>query len=413
MTRRTLLSIVALALMLLLAGWLLQPLLDDSSIWPPDDYVEYWAAGRLNLQGQNPYSPELLLPLERGAGRDTDEAVMMWNPPWTLSAAMLLGALPARVGQFAWLALQAGCLVASALMLGRQCGATSGEPTRVSGRVNSILVSHPDARSHPPAHAGRLAVLLTFTFVPTLFLLQSGQIAGLLVLGAALFAVLAQRGSPMIAGVAAVLLAIKPHLAYLIWFAVALDAVQHRRYRIVLGGILGGALFTLIPMAFNPDVWTHYVAAYRDHPPTQWVSLTLGSILRFAFGERHFWLNFAPMLLGLAWFVRHWRSHGRTWNWTEQMPAILLVSFATAPYGAWHFDLPLLLIPIWHLASTLTGTRRRVALALFASANILMLALNAGGVTSFYYAWVAPLVLVAYFGLRLPARSPSPALVPA
>jgi hypothetical protein len=382
MKPRALLSITALLLMPLLAGWLLQPLLDDSSIWPPDDYVEYWAAGRLNLQGRDPYSPELLLPLERGAGRDTDEAIMMWNPPWTLSAAMPLGALPARVGQFVWLFVQAGCLVASALLLAKG-------PNRIP------------------------SLALTFTFVPTFFLLQSGQIAGLLVLGAALFAVLAQRGYPMLAGVAAVLLAIKPHLAYLLWIAVALDAVQHRRTRIVLGGILGGIVFTLIPMAFNPDVWSHYFAAYRDHPPTQWVSLTLGSILRFAFGERHFWLNFVPMILGIAWFANHWRKHSRDWNWTEQMPAILLVSFATAPYGAWHFDLALLLIPILHSAGTLSGPRRRFALALFATANILMLALNAGGVTSFYYVWVAPLVLVACFGFRMPVRSPSSALVPA
>ena len=382
MKPRTLISILALIALLVGAGWLLQPLLNDNRIWPPDDYVEYWAAGRLNLHGQDPYSPELLLPLERAAGRDTDEAIMMWNPPWTLSVAMPLGALPARLGQFVWLFLQAGCLIGAAMLL------DTG-----SNRI--------------------IPLALTFAFVPTLFLLQSGQIAGLLVLGAALFVVFAQRGYPVLAGVAAVLLAIKPHLAYLLWLAVALDALQHRRYRIVLGGILGGVLFTLIPMAFNPDVWMHYSAAYRDHPPTQWVSLTLGTFLRFAFGERHFWLQFVPMLAGTAWFLRHWRAHGRTWNWAEQMPALLLVSFATAPYGAWHFDLPLLLIPIWHLANTLTGQRRWFAFGIFAGTNIAMLAMNAAGVWSYAYAWVAPLTLVAYFGLRIPARSTSRGLVPA
>ncbi len=201
MTPRLLISILALVVLLLGAGVLIQPLLNDSSIWPPDDYVEYWAAGRLNLRGENLYSPELLLPLERAAGRDTDEAIMMWNPPWTLSAAMPLGALPARVGQFVWLLLQAGCLFASAWLLNKKM------PTIPLG--------------------------LTFAFVPTLFLLQSGQIAGLLVLGAALFVACVRRGYPMLAGVAAVLIAIKPHLAYLLWLAVAFDAVRHRRYRIV------------------------------------------------------------------------------------------------------------------------------------------------------------------------------------
>jgi len=407
MTPRQLISILALIALLFGAGVSIQPLLNDSSIWPPDDYVEYWAAGRLNLRGQNPYSPELLLPMERAAGRDTDEAIMMWNPPWTLSAAMPLGALPARAGQFVWLFLQAGCLVAAAWML------RPGEPTRVSGRVNPVLVSYPDVRNHTHAHADRLAGLLTFAFVPTLFLLQSGQIAGLIVLGAALFVVCVRHGYPMFAGVAAVLIAIKPHLAYLLWLAVALDAIQHRRYRIVFGGILGGIVFTLIPMAFNPDVWSHYFAAYRDHPPAQWVSLTLGTFLRFALGERHFWLQFVPMLLGIGWFIRHWRAHAQHWNWAEQMPAILLVSFATAPYGAWHFDLVLLLIPIWHLAAILMGRRRWIAFGLFAGANTAMLALNAAGVWSYAYAWVAPLVLVSYFGLRLPSRAAVPRIVPA
>ncbi len=389
MTRRTLVSLFALVVLVIGAGWLLQPLMNDSRIWPPDDYVEYWAAGRLNLQGNDPYSPAMLLPLEQGAGRDTDEAIMMWNPPWTLSVAMPLGALPARLGQFVWLFLQAGCLVASAWLLNR-------------------------GSSVPGASGGHsVLLLLTFVFVPTLFLLQSGQIAGLLVLGAALFGFCVQRGYPMLAGVAAVLLAIKPHLAYLLWLAVALDAVQHRRYRIVLGGVLGGVVFTLIPMAFNPDVWNHYLAAYRDHPPTQWVSLTLGTFLRFVFGNEHFWLQFVPMILGVAWFLGHWQAHGRTWNWAEQMPTILLVSFVTAPYGAWHFDLVLLLIPIWHLAASLTGRRRWLALGLFASANVAMVVLNSAGAWSYAYAWVAPVVLVAYFGFRIPSPTTRSALVTA
>ena len=62
MTTRTLLSSLALVALVVGAGVLLLPLLNDPGIWPPDDYVEYWAAGRLNLHGQNPYSPELLLP---------------------------------------------------------------------------------------------------------------------------------------------------------------------------------------------------------------------------------------------------------------------------------------------------------------------------------------------------------------
>ena len=41
-----------------------------------NDYLAYWAAGRLNLTGGNPYAADQLLALQRGEGR-TAGAVMM------------------------------------------------------------------------------------------------------------------------------------------------------------------------------------------------------------------------------------------------------------------------------------------------------------------------------------------------
>ena len=65
----------------------------------------------------------------------------------------------------------------------------------------------------------------TFAFLPTLFALQSGQIGPLLLLGAVLFLECERRGWPVLAGAATVLLAIKPHLAYLLWAGDPVDAV--------------------------------------------------------------------------------------------------------------------------------------------------------------------------------------------
>jgi hypothetical protein len=388
MKTKPLLMVAALVALLAALVVMMRPLLSDASIWPPDDYVEYWAAGRLNLEGKNPYSPAELLPLERFAGRDTDEAIMMWNPPWTLSLAMPLGALPAREGQFVWLLLQAGSIIAAAALLWKCFGGN--------------------------ADKAWIAVAVSLGFVPTLFLFQSGQISGFLVLGAALFIWGTQRGYDFLAGAAAVLLAVKPHLAYLLWLAIALHAVSHRRYRIILGGVVVGAIATAIPMLFNPQVWTHYVAAYRDHPPAQWVSLTIGSVLRLALGEEKFWLQFVPVLAGVGWFAAVWKKHWRSWNWAERTPAIILVSFVTAPYGAWHFDLVILLVPMLYRVRSLIesggtaspcpgrGTQSprlgKIAyLALFIIANLTMIVLNRLGVYSYWFGWVAPLVLIFYF----------------
>ena len=103
MKSRTLLVSTALAVVLILLAVQVRGLLRDPGVWPPDDFIEYWAAAKLALDGQNPYDPELLLPLQLAAGRRTDEAVMMWNPPWSLTVVLPLGFLPAREAQLLWL----------------------------------------------------------------------------------------------------------------------------------------------------------------------------------------------------------------------------------------------------------------------------------------------------------------------
>ena len=57
-----LVALAAAGLLLLLQS---RRLLEDRSILPMDDFVEYWAAGTLNALGQNPYDPDRLLRLER------------------------------------------------------------------------------------------------------------------------------------------------------------------------------------------------------------------------------------------------------------------------------------------------------------------------------------------------------------
>lgn len=402
---RFLLPAVALLVLIagtVAAGWYLT---DHPEVWPPDDYVEYWAAGRLALTGGNPYSAEQLLPLERYAGRDTDEAIMMWNPPWTLTVAMPLGALPPRVGQVAWLLLSIAAVGASVVLAWNTYG----------GRIDKRWVG----------------LGVAFTFVPTLFVLQTGQISAFLLLGCALFAWCARRGYHFAAGAAAVLIAVKPHLAYLLWLGVALDAVMNRRWRIVLGGVVTGVIATVIPMAFHPSVWADYFEAYRSSPvpPSKWVSLTLGVVLRLAYGTDQFWLQFVPMGLVVVGFGWHWHRHRKTWDWAEQLPSLVACSFVTAPYGAWHFDLVLLLLPILHRAVDLvnrwceppgesnpavhtTGSSGWVVpLAVLVAANVAMFAMSRVHLWSFWYCWVAPLVLVGYtFTAR---RRTSPALVPA
>ena len=64
MTLRNLLMVAVLAAAGALLVGQVRRLLADPTVWPPDDFVEYWAAAKLTLDGQNAFDESLLLPLQ-------------------------------------------------------------------------------------------------------------------------------------------------------------------------------------------------------------------------------------------------------------------------------------------------------------------------------------------------------------
>ena len=64
------------------------------------DFVEYWAATRLLLTGNNPYGPQELFDLQRSVGWNDSIPLLMWNPPWTLSFTLPFGLASFDVAYF-------------------------------------------------------------------------------------------------------------------------------------------------------------------------------------------------------------------------------------------------------------------------------------------------------------------------
>src|SRR6266849_8316508 len=97
-TLRAWLVRIALVLTSAVFGYLVSQPSDAWLSVPSDDFIQYWAAGRLNALGANPYSPDEAFSLEkevglsdewqRASGRRLDQGIIMWNPPLTLSIAM-------------------------------------------------------------------------------------------------------------------------------------------------------------------------------------------------------------------------------------------------------------------------------------------------------------------------------------
>lgn len=343
---------------------------------PLHDFVEYWAAGRLNLHAENPYDPERIQQLEREAGR-TEDGILMWNPPWTLALVMPLGLLDVRTAHLLWLALQFAVVAWCADALWRLYGG---------------------------ARARRgIAWLLAFTFLPTIFSLTAGQIAPLVLLGAVLFLVAIRQGRDFLAGAALVLLAIKPHLAYLFWITLLLWSIRERRWTLLAGGLLAGLAAVAVALACNPDVLGQYWQTFTSRPPAQYRSPTLGTALRLLLGEGSFRLQFLALIPGLIWLVPYWLRHRAAWDWSERLPTLFLVSMLTAAYGAWPFDLVLLLVPVVQVAACLRSPALAAALAYLAIDAVALVQL-ACEAEYFAFLWMTPALLLAYVALHYPIR---------
>jgi hypothetical protein len=402
-TRTSFFFVVLVCTAIVFVGQVRQ-LLADPSVWPPDDFVEYWAAARLTLNGQNPYDASLLLPLQQFAGRETDEAIMMWNPPWSFAVVLPLGWLPPRTAQLLWLF---GHVLIMGFCADRLWRLSGGPPTfRVIGWISG------------------------FFFMPTIFALSSGQISPVLLFGAVLFLLCWRKAADdrrweYAAGAATVLVAIKPHLAYLLWVGLAVDSVLYRRWRVIVGGAATGLLCAAVPLLANPHVWHQYVEAMTQRPPSQWLSPTFGTVLRWIFGPEYFRLQFVPMLAGLlifAWYRYRFRSH---WNWHEQFPVVLVLSFVTAPYGAWPFDmvllLPVVMVLIVRSLDSWASASSRGVMAGLVAVNGGCLVLNMLKIGSFWFLWVSPALGLLYAFGRYgesnrdkprPQALPNPATLP-
>jgi hypothetical protein len=83
---------------------------------------------------------------------------------------------------------------------------------------------------------------------------------------------------------------------------------------------------------------------------------------------------------------------------------LLLVSFVTAAYGAWPFDLVILLPAAIHAAAAIVESkdvvRARLGLGCWLAINLAALTLNILKINSFWFIWMAPAMLAAYVALQ-------------
>ena len=363
------------------------------TVIPPRDFVEYWAAARVHLRGGDPYDGPQLLPLQKEAEGSPlkSQPTMLWTPPWTLPLYLPFGLLDPRPAHLLWLAVQLGCVLGSVVMLWKQF---SG-PTR-------------------PLWWLAAPILIAATFGPTWWLLGYGQNAGFVLIGLAGFLALRGKGYPFAAGVVAALMAVKPHLLAPFGLVMLLDGfATPAGRRLLLGGAVALLAAVAVALVPNPDVFAQFAEAlarpssHANPSVTAWQVPLIAYKLRWALdpdGGTPFWTQFVPCAAACAAAVPYWWLRRKTWDWTAETPRLVLASLLLAPYGAWPFDLTILLVPVVQTFARVARDGRLVPVGI-AVAGHLAVSLMMTTLGALHDAiWVTPAVIVWYLAVAVLAR---------
>lgn len=348
------------------------------------DFIEYWAAAKLLIERGNPYSPEELLKVQQAVGWPQAEPLLMWNPPWTLAFTAPLGMLDYGAAQFLWFILHIMVIFVGARVLWQSYGGA--------------------------LHNSWWAPIAALTFAPTYFLLLLGQIGGLILLGLILFLHSVKRRAWWTAGLSLTLVSVKPHLSYLFWLAVVLWALREGRWRFIGGWVVGGFVIGAVPLLFDPSIYSQYLDLIKSRDvtrPFNWATPSLGSAageLLLISGD---WIRWLPSVGGVIWVFWHWRRNADSWEWSREMPIVLLVSVTTASF-VWTFDHIVLLPALIQCAAWLSlsenhfSRRWIVPLHMLMNAGVLLVKLWAPN--DFWYFWLAPAYLLFYLWARSSTR---------
>jgi hypothetical protein len=339
------------------------------NVFPLIDYVEYWSAGKINLAGGNPYSKDEMIIIENQLGWSYPDVLMMWNPPWILTVAMPLSLINYPASRMIWFLLELFLLVYSTDMLWK---VYSGSPSK-----------------------RWIAWITTLCFGPTLHALKTGQITPFILLGSVGFLFFLQKKKPFWAGVMASLIFLKPHLLYLLIITIILWSVRTKNWKILIGMMSGIIIPLLIASLPNLHLIEQYIYAIKFYPPENWQTATLGTPLRYLFGQELFFLQFTSSVIGFTWLLIYWMINHKKWDWSTTFPLIIVVSTATAAYG-WTHDVMVIIPAIVHVMMSINfrkwTIKSTIIILTFWYVNFLSLTLNLPQhlfwwLSSFYLVW--------------------------
>ncbi len=313
------------------------------------DSIAYWAAGKLLVHRQNPFSVPSVLALERSEGYAADKPLILRTPPWSVWMVLPLGLLGPYWAWVAWL----GVLLASLVIAMRISWQMYGDGSK------------------PP----NVFLLAGYLFAPVASCLVAGQMGMVLLLGIALFLLL-EQDHPFLAGVALLIPMAKPHIFTLLWPILVVWALTRKRWALLAGFAAGFVIANAIAVGFDPAIFQHYRETLQQQAILHEFIAALSGMIRGMFFRRSPWVQFAPAVLGWLWSTGYYWKNRRIWNWRQHGPALLVVSLLTTPYS-WMTDevvlLPGILQGVLWLSRAKWKVRSQLVIFLFVCLDLLLL----------------------------------------
>lgn len=330
------------------------------------DVIAYWAAGRLMLDGRDPYDADAVRQLEQSAGWTAEGFEIMRNPPFAFFLIAPLGLTSLRLGTIFWtIALFASLLISIQLI--------------------SNALGRPNDKTR----------FLCLFLAPVLTCVTAGQFGLFLLLGISLFLYLQQRNL-FFAGTAILVCTFKPHLFMPFGLVLLLWIIYKRHLRVFAGFIISVLVMVAIALLIDPKAFSHYSNMMATAQPTEHPFVpTLSKLFRLLVHPESVWLQFLPVALGCIWSAWYFIRNRDVWEWTNHGLLVLIVSVGCAPY-AWFTDESLLVAPI--LAGLYRSQTEGRSLLPFALINFFLIAEVVKGywITTPYFVWSVPAWLAWY-----------------
>ena len=335
-----------------------------------NDFVQYWTAGQLFLDGKNPFNWEDNFTLQKTLGVTWPLPFVMQNPPWLLAWLYPLLLLPFGMSAFIW------CLLSALLIL--FCGTVAwflGDP---KNSLRNII----------------LAQIFTISFAPVFFVTLNGQSSTLILVGVTGFLFFLTKQRHFLAGLFMGLTAVKPHQAYLLWILYGWIIISKRNIRLLAGSLVSIFFPLLFIVLYSPDI----MAQYGEHmisvqTKIKWLCPTIGSFL-YSYYQIPY-IQFFPSLLAIIGFLIFLSKRPSLTDHSLAHYAIL-ISLPTSPYGSWTSDMVILLIPYLWMTSRLYD--RGISVALW---TICLLSVSGAMMLQYYLRIAEPYFIWVPFAIAL------------